>query len=190
MLKDYLEEKVVLKQQNRFLRFFIFLLCLVVIINSYVVFYALKLEKIILVPVGLSKQVTVSSEEADKAYIEEMTKLVMYYAFSYTPENVGWQFMRLLDMFVPDVYPKYKSAFSKIAKDVKEAGVTSSFYVTRIEYEPVKKKILVEGQLYQWVKDKKFVTDDYKRYILGYDIRYGKFFLTSFEECVQDCRLY
>jgi len=189
MLKDYLEEKVFLKQQNRFLRFFVFLLCVSFIINSYVVFHVSKSQKVILVPVGLSRQVAVSSERADQAYIEEMAKLVMYHALSYTPQNVEWQFRKLLDLFAPEVYSKYESTFMRLAKDVKEAGVTSSFYITSIEYDLTRKKILVSGYLYQWLQDKKFVTDEYKYYFLDYDIRYGKFMLEGFEECTQNCRL-
>jgi len=189
MLKDYLEEKVFLRQQNRFLRFFIFLLCISFIINSYIVFRTLKLQKTILVPVGLSRQVIVSSEEVDQAYIEEMTKLIVYHALSYTPQSVEWQFKKLLDLFAPEAYPKYEGAFMRLAKDVKETGVTSSFYITSIEYDLVRKRILVGGYLYQWLQDKKFVTDDHKYYFIDYDVRYGKFMLTGFEECTQNCKL-
>ena len=187
MLKDYLEEKVYLKQQNRFLRFFIFLLCLALISSSLVIIHVMKMQKVILVPVGLSRKVAVSSEKADEAYIEEMTKLVVYYALSYTPQNVEWQFTKLLELFTPDVYPEYKKTFTSLAEDVKSTGVTSSFHVTGIKYNPAKKKILVTGYLYQWTKDKKFISDSLRRYILSYDVRHGKFMLTGFRECVKNC---
>ena len=189
MLKDYLEEKVYLKQQNRFLRFFIFLLCLALISSSLVIIHVVKMQKVILVPVGLSRKVAVSSEEVDEAYIEEMTELVMCYALNYTPQNVEWRFTRLLELFTPDVYPEYRKTFTGLAGDVKSTGVTSSFHITGIKYNPAKKKILVEGYLYQWTKDKRFISDSLKRYILGYDVHHGKFMLTGFRECVKNCGL-
>lgn len=189
VLKDYFEEKVYLKQQNRFLRFFIFLLIFALVVNSLVTFYAIKNEKTILVPVGLSQTVSFSEKSPDDKYIEEIVKYVSYLAFCYTPLTVDSQFADLLSLFTPDKYSSYKTTFEKIKENVKTAGVSSFFQVTGIKINRGTRKILVTGNLQQWTQDRKFISDETRNYIIDYTFNHGKFMIIDLYECKENCAI-
>jgi len=189
MLKDYFEERVKLKQQNRFLRFFIFLLIMAVVINSFVTFYSLKYERVILVPVSLSREVTFSESTPDPAYIEEIVKFIMYLALNYSPATVEDQFSDLLKYFTPDRYPEYKKAFLTLSENVKTAGVSSFFQITGIKVNPKTRKILVSGILEQWTQDKKFIENSQRFYLIDYTFDHGKFMIREFKECKEQCQV-
>jgi len=183
MLGDYLEEKVYLKKQNRFYRLAITLLIVCLLFNGFITYYAIKSEKVVLVPYGLSETVSVSDKDIDNAYLEEFIKFVMYCAFSYTPETVSYQFDRLLSVFTPETYAKYKTTFSEMEKDVLSGNISSSFIVTHIKINKTTRKVLVTGILNQWTRESLVVKNEERKYIIEYDIRHGRLFVKELVMC-------
>ena len=187
MIKDYFEEKLVLKQQNRFYRFLIFILILAVILETAVTFFAVKYQRTVIIPAGLSQSVEVSDYHYDDRYIQEMVKYVTYLALCYNPQTIDSQFSSLLSLFSPDRYPSYKSIFLRIADNAKIANVSSFYQVTGMKINRNTNTVLVSGVLQQWTQDKKFVTDEVRHYIIRFRINYGKFILLDFQECKENC---
>ncbi len=183
MLKDYLEEKVYLKQQNRFYRMFLFFMVLALIISTLVTYYAIKQEKVVLVPPSLSRTVEISGNKPSSSYLEEMVGYIFYLALNYVPETIDWQMENLLELFDSDTYSTYKQVFSRYAEDVKATGTSSSFVVTNIKVYPERRKIVVNGILNQWTRDRKFLTNDQRSYVIEYSFKYGRFYLKEFKEC-------
>lgn len=190
MLKEYLEEKAYIKQQNRFYRLMIIILIFALFCSFGVTYYAIKNEKVVLVPMSLSREVSVSEKNLDPFYLEEVVKYISYLAFNYTPETIDWQVNVLLRYFAPEVYSNYKQILYKLVEDVKAAKVSSLFVVSDIKVNPQKRKILVSGTLQQWTREKVFIANEMRRYILGYDIKFGRFYLTELKECKdQECNI-
>jgi len=190
VLGEYFEEKAYLKRQNRFYRLVIFLLIICIMISWIITYYAIRSEKVVLVPYGLSQQVSVSERDVDNAYLEEFIKFVMYCAFSYTPETVRFQFGRLLVTFSPSSYAKYKKIFDDMAKDVETGGISSSFVVTSIRVNKVMKRAVVTGFMNQWSRENLVVKNEQRRYLLDYEVNQGRIYVKELMLCTgNECNI-
>lgn len=181
--KDYIEEKAILKEHNRYLKFLFFLLFIAFIANAAALFYAISNERVILVPLTLNKPVEVSGKSADDEYLAEFSRHVAYLALTYSPETVDFQFQELLKLVSPSKYVEMKQAFDKIAQDVKTAKISSAFYVNHIKINHTLRKMLLSGFLDQWMMDRKIVNNERRFYLIEYEVVGGRIYLKNISEC-------
>ncbi|MGB9811626.1 MAG: type IV conjugative transfer system protein TraE [Dictyoglomus turgidum] len=181
-LKKYLEEKANYAMSNRILRFFVIVIGVAFIVQSFVMYTLWKSQKVILVPPNLSSQAYISGSDASQEYLRAMARYVMTLGFCYSPGTVRSQLNDLLKLFSPEEFPSYKQVFYKIASDSEAAAVSSSFFVSKIEVDKDSKEITVTGVLNQWTQDKKFITDEVRTYKLRYAIQDGMFLLKELKE--------
>ncbi|MEM5854807.1 MAG: type IV conjugative transfer system protein TraE [Candidatus Aenigmatarchaeota archaeon] len=181
--KDYLEEKAVLKEHNKFLRFLFFLLFIAFIANASVTFYVVNNEKVVLIPLTLERPTEISGKRADDHYLAEFTRHVVYLALNYSPETIDFQVQELLKLVLPARYTEMKQNFERIAQDVKTAKVSSAFFINHIKINHNTRKILVSGFFDQWVMDRKVVTNERRSYVIDYEIVSGRLYLKDIREC-------
>lgn len=180
--KKYISEKANYAAANRVLRFFVVVVGLAVIFNSLVTYYLFTSNKVILVPPQLSTQVFVSGKDASDEYLETVARYICQLAFNYNPGNVRGQLSDLLKLVSPESFPVYQKAFYDLADRVEAGGVSSSFFVQKVTVKKTDRTMVVHGILNQWTRDKKFITDEPKRYIIHYSIRSGLFYIVDLKE--------
>jgi conjugal transfer pilus assembly protein TraE len=106
-----------------------------------------------------------------------MARYVMILTTTYSPSTARSQFSDFLKLVAPERFAEYKKVFYDLADKSETGNVSSSFFVSLVKVDRVKKELIVQGILNQWTQDKKFITDEVKSYLIAYDIRDGMFYV-------------
>lgn len=179
LLKKYIEEKTNYAVSNRLLRFFIVVIGLAVIVQSFVMYSLWKSQRTILVPPNITSQAFISGNDASDEYLKAMVRYIMTLTANYTPATARSQFSDFLKIVAPEKFEEHKKVFYELAEKVETGNVSSFYSVTSIQVDREKKEIKVRGVLNQWTQDKKFITDEPKEYLITYDIKDGMFYVKS-----------
>ncbi|WP_028842921.1 TraE/TraK family type IV conjugative transfer system protein [Thermodesulfovibrio yellowstonii] len=180
-IKKYLSEKENYALSIRVMRFFIVVIGVVVLIQSFMTYALYKSQKVVLVPPSLSTQAFVSGSDASDEYLRAMARYVCILALTYSPQNARAQFSEFLKLVNPGVVGEYKKIFYDLADKSETAAVSSSFFISKIEVDRQARKMIVTGVLNQWTGDKKFITDEIKKYHIAYSISDGMFYVREFK---------
>lgn len=181
-IKKYLEEKANLALTVRLLKIVTTVLCLALCINSFVLYYIYKNEKVVLVPPSVSTQTFIAGSDASDEYLRAMARYIAQLGLTYTPVTVRTQFNDLLKLFNSQSFPQYKNVFYELAGRVESGNVSSAFYVTKVKVDRANKSLIVVGILNQWTQDKKFITDESRQYLIRYRIDNGFFSILEIKE--------
>lgn len=181
-IKKYLEEKANLALTVRLLKIVVSILAFALCVNSFILYYVYKNERVVIVPPTVSTQVFVSGSDASDEYLIAMARYIAQLGLNYTPAIARVQFNDLLKMFVPQSFPSYKNVFYELAGRVESGNVSSAFYVTRVKVNRDNKTLIVSGVLNQWTQDKKFITDEPRQYMIKYQINNGFFNIIEIKE--------
>lgn len=176
-LKKYIEEKANYAASNRLLRFFVVVIGVAIVIQSFVVYSLWKSQKIVLVPPNITSQAFISGNDASDEYLRAMARYVMALTANYSPGNARSQFSDFLKLVLPERFAEYKKVFYDLADKSETGHVSSSFFVSSVKVDRTKKEIIVQGVLNQWTQDKKFITDEVKSYLISYTINDGMFYV-------------
>ena len=181
--KIFMDEKANTEAANRLLKFIVLVIGGTVLVNSVMIYTVTRHERTILVPAGLNSRVEITDGQASDSYIELMTRYSVGLALNYTPATAREQFGELLNLYSPDAFPEARKAFYSIADTVETAGVTSSFYISRIKVDRVKGLIEVTGLARQFGQDGNALGGEKQtEYELSYRISDGRFMLTGFAD--------
>ena len=181
-LDIFMQKASNLAGENRLLRFFVLVIGIAVLVNSFFVYTSVKHQRTVLVPVGLNSKVEVADSSASDDYLKLMTRYTLGLALNYTPANARQQFGELLSLYSPDIFPEAKKTFYSLADTVETAKATNSFYIQSIHADKDKGVIEVVGLKRQFAEDKRVVDDMQAMYELHYRISDGRFMLTDFRE--------
>jgi conjugal transfer pilus assembly protein TraE len=176
-LKKYMEEKTNYAMSNRILRFFVIVIGIAIIVQSFVMYSLWKSQRTVLVPPNITSQAFISGTDASDEYLRAMARYVMILTTTYSPSTARSQFSDFLKLVVPERFAEYKKVFYDLADKSETGNVSSSFFVSLVKVDRVKKELIVQGILNQWTQDKKFITDEVKSYLIAYDIRDGMFYV-------------
>ena len=181
-LDIFMQKSSNLAGENRLLRFFVIVIGVAVLINSFFVYTSIKHQRTVLVPVGLNNRVEVADSSASDDYLKFITRYAAGLALNYTPATARQQFGELLALYAPDAFPEAKKTFYSLADTVETAKVTNSFYIQQIQVERERGVIVVTGLKRQFAEDRKVIDDLQAVYELSYRISDGRFMLTDFRE--------
>lgn len=176
-LKKYMEEKTNYAMSNRILRFFVIVIGIAIIVQSFVMYSLWKSQRTVLVPPNITSQAFISGVDASDEYLRAMARYVMILTTTYSPSTARSQFSDFLKLVAPERFAEYKKVFYDLADKSETGNVSSSFFVSLVKVDRVKKELIVQGILNQWTQDKKFITDEVKSYLIAYDIRDGMFYV-------------
>ena len=176
-LKKYMEEKTNYAMSNRILRFFVIVIGIAIIVQSFVMYSLWKSQRTVLVPPNITSQAFISGTDASDEYLRAMARYVMILTTTYSPSTARSQFSDFLKLVAPERFAEYKKVFYDLADKSETGNVSSSFFVSLVKVDRVKKELIVQGILNQWTQDKKFITDEVKSYLIAYDIRDGMFYV-------------
>jgi len=176
-LKKYMEEKTNYAMSNRILRFFVIVIGIAIIVQSFVMYSLWKSQRTVLVPSNITSQAFISGTDASDEYLRAMARYVMILTTTYSPSTARSQFSDFLKLVAPERFAEYKKVFYDLADKSETGNVSSSFFVSLVKVDRAKKELIVQGILNQWTQDKKFITDEVKSYLIAYDIRDGMFYV-------------
>ena len=154
---------------------------LLVFLGWFLVLYTknVQREKVILLPPKLTGKVVITDDSASPNYIKSMVDYVVYLATNYTPDTVNSRLKEFLKYVEPSVYEKVKSQIGQISRDVKFYGRTQAFYPKKFVLMKDKNEVIVEGRLVKFYMGK-LMEDGPAKFVVGYRIRNGEFFVTEF----------
>lgn len=169
--------------ENSLLKFFIVVLGIVMVINSFFTYSMARNQKVVMIPPGLDRQAEVSDRNADEAYLRAMTRYALSLMLTSSPANARKQFSELLLLLHPRVYAQRKSEFYDLADRMEKASATSVFIIGDIKFfeDADGKGIEVSGIRRIYASDKQ-IEDGSKTYIMRYTVEQGRFYLLQIAE--------
>jgi len=180
--ETYLGEMGEVKANNRLLKFCIVFLTVATIFNSALTFWALRDQKVILIPPGLDARTNVSAHTLDEAYVSCFSKYVAALAFNYTPLTAQKNFDELLTLYDPAHFAQGSKMFRVLAESViLQTKASSTFFVAKVEVDTGKKRIELKGVRRQFMGDNR-VEDRERTYFIEYTVHNGKFVIVAISQ--------
>lgn len=181
MLFDlYLQKTSNLVGENRLLKFFIVVIGLAVVVNSFYVHKAMNQQRTVIIPIGgLTERIEVQGEVLSDSYLRLMTRYAIGLLMNYTPDRAHSQYSELLEMFSSGAYPEYKERLITLADDIKTTKVSGLFSIQKITSHG--NEIEVSGIKKQFLESS-LVSDEVAAYRIKYEVVNGMFRLVEINE--------
>ena len=165
--------------ENRLLKFVIVILSLTVCFNSFMVYRAVKYQRIVLIPPKMTGTVEFVQGKPTDTYIRDMSRRVVSLATTYSPPTARAQFEELLYYFAPESYPEASKLWYSLAGRIEESQVSSVFYLEKIKL--LDNVIEIFGNLKQLAGDT-LLENSSKTYLINYRLQDGRFYVVSLRE--------
>ena len=169
--------------QNRLLKFCMVAMALAVIFNSFMVFRAVKYQRVILIPPKMTGTVEFVRGQPTDNYLKDMCRRMVNLALTYTPATARSNFSDLLAMYDPKFYPRAEKIWYSLADRVEDSKITSVFYIQRIKVQK-KSSLEITGELRQYTAAGDLFKNQTSIYIIDYRIGDGTMYLQSINEKV------
>jgi len=115
-MKKYLEEKTNCVRSNRLLKFFIIVIGIAIVIQSFVMYSLWKSQRTILVPPNITTQAFISGSDASDEYLIAMARYIMLLTASYNSGTARAQFSDFLKLVVPERFRDCKGSVFRLLK--------------------------------------------------------------------------
>ena len=165
--------------ENRLLKFIIVVLALAVIFNSFMVYRAVKYQRVVLIPPKMTGTVEFVQGRPTDNYTKDLSRRIVNLAATYSPPTARMQFEELLSYYAPESYPEASKAWYSLASRVEESQVSSVFYLEKIKLG--EDDIEIFGNLKQFAGDT-LLENTSKTYLVNYRLQDGRFYIISFKE--------
>lgn len=175
----FLQNTSNLFSQNRLLKFAIAILALAVIFNSFMVYRAVKYQRVVLIPPKMTGTVEFIQGKPTDVYIKDISRRIVNLAASYSPPTARTQFEELLAYFAPEAYPQASKSWYSLAGRIEETQVSSVFYIEKIGVS--EDFIEIFGNFKQYAGDT-LLENISKTYLIDYRMQDGRFHIVSFKE--------
>lgn len=166
--------------ENRLLRSIIIVLALAVIFNSFMVYRAVKYQRVILIPPTMTGTVEFVQGKPTDNYIKDICRRVVNLAATYSPPTARAQFADLLTYFAPESYPAASERWYSLASRVEESQVSSVFYLEKITLTENMMEIF--GNLKQFAAGNTLLENTSKTYLINYRLQDGRLYIVSIKE--------
>ncbi len=182
----YRSEREELIASNQLLKIFVGVIGAANLLALFVcVWLATHHEVVILPPGGLTSKVKIKGGVPNADYLRQMGIYVATLAKTYTPATAKKRFAELLLLADSSAFTKLQNRFDRMATDIVEAAITSSFWPTRIFVKTTKQgkngQIIVIGNYKMWMEDKP-VQSGKVAIVVEYRINWGRFYLRDIRE--------
>jgi len=165
--------------ENRLLKFIIIVLALTVIFNSFMVYRAVKYQRVVLIPPTMTGTVEFVQGRPTDGYTKDLSRKIVNLAATYSPPTARIQFEELLAFYAPESYPEASKAWYSLASRVEESQVSSVFYLLTIKLGD--DDIEIFANLKQFAGDT-LLENASKTYLIHYRLQDGRFYIVSFKE--------
>jgi conjugal transfer pilus assembly protein TraE len=178
-ITSYLQQSSNLFAANQLLRFVVIVLSACLAFTSFMVYRAVRHQKVILIPPHMTGTVEFVQGKPTEGYIHEISQRIINLATTYSPHTARKQFNELMVYYAPESYPEASTLWYSLAGRVEESQVSSVFYTEKITLKD--NRIEVFGDLKQYTGNTR-LENTTRTYWLDYQIRDGRFYLLSFKE--------
>ena len=182
IFKNYLSETGKILKQNALYKFVVLIIGGVTLLNTFMLYYALNHQTIVLIPPGLNSKVTIKGDSVSDEYVKSFSQYLVWLLYSYNPATARNQFNEALTYFLPEKYPAIKKQLYLLADQVETAIVSSVFYIQGIYVDRDRKIINVKGISQKFSQDGKQIEQAQKTVIIGYQVISGRLYATSLRE--------
>ncbi len=165
--------------ENRLLKSMIVALALAVSFNSFMVYRAVKYQRVVLIPPKMTGTVEFVQGKPTDTYLRDVSRRIVTLATSYSPPTARAQFEELLSYFAPESYPDASRLWYSLASRVEESQVSSVYYLEKIKIG--EDFIEIFGNLKQFAGNTP-LDNTSKTYIIRYRLHDGRFYALSFKE--------
>lgn len=165
--------------ENRLLKSVIVVLALAVSFNSFMVYRAVKYQRVVLIPPKMTGTVEFVQGKPTDKYLRDISRRIATLATNYSPPTARAQFEELLSYFAPESYPDASRLWYSLASRVEESQVSSVYYLEKIKIG--EEFIEIFGNLKQFAGNTP-LDNTSKTYIIRYRLQDGRFYAISFKE--------
>ena len=172
--------------ENRLLRFALVVLTVAIIFNSFMVYRAVKYQRVILIPPKMTGTVEFIKGRPTDQYIKDISRRIINLAATYSPATARAQFDELLTYYAPESYPVAQKEWYSLASRVEDSVVSSVFYLESI-------KLKKDSSLEIFGNQRQYATDTLlenggKTYSVKYRLQDGRFYIVSLKEKVTEAQ--
>ncbi len=180
----FLQKASNLYTENRLLKFVIASLSLAVVFNSFMVYRAVRYQRVVLIPPKMTGTVEFVQGKPTDRYVRDLCRRIVNLAATYSPATARAQFDELLSYYAPESYPVASKEWYSLASRIEASQVSSVFYLEKITIEK-NNTLEVFGTLRQFAAGDTPLDNGSKTYLIKYRIRDGRFYLISIKEKVE-----
>ena len=164
--------------ENRFMRFIVAVMSAALIVNSFMVYRAVKYQRVIIVPAKTTSTIEFIQGRPNDVYVKDLVRDVTSLATTYTPALARSQFAAVLASYAPEAYPAASKAWYSLAGEIEDANTSSVFFIQSIDIKSDTAEVF--GSLRQFAGDTPFVNET-RTYLVKYRFLDGRFQILSFE---------
>lgn len=166
--------------ENRLLKFSIVVLALAVVFNSFMVYRAVKYQRVVLIPPKMTGTVEFVQGKPTDQYIKDICRRIINLAATYSPPTARAQFEELLSYYAPESYPNASERWYSLAGRVEDSLVSSVFYMERITLKNDSMELF--GNLQQYASGNTQLVNSSKTYLINYRLQDGRLYVVSIKE--------
>lgn len=181
--KPYPAEIDNLRVNNRFLRIFLSVLLVVILMMTWALLRSMGNERTIIVPPDIHKSFWVNQETVSNEYLEQMAYFITGLMLTVTPETVKYQGDTLMKYVSPEMRGQMKTIIANNADKMTANSASTIFHPATLQFGDSnnKMKVVVTGVLTTFIADKK-INDSSKTYLIAFAYRSGQISLQIFKE--------
>jgi len=183
-VETYLSKFSNVVRENKLLKFGFIILLLITLVNWNEVKNIRKEERLVLMPIGASGNLWVTSENASDDYILFMSRYILHQLGDYTIHTIAEQLNELNKHFAPESFVDAKNQFQSIVEGVSKYGTLAStitFNKNDVLHESSLKKIKIKATKTRYMSGVKTAEEE-KNYVIMYDIRNYRFWIKHIME--------
>ncbi|MEM4066818.1 MAG: TraE/TraK family type IV conjugative transfer system protein [Candidatus Micrarchaeaceae archaeon] len=176
--KIYLNEYRNTIKSNNILKFTLFILLLLILIEGFFIIYSMNTQRTIIVP-NVNGKYIISNSSANETYIKQMSYFLVDLMEDFTPSTVKSNYSEFLNYVAPDVYGKIQADIMANAENYIATDTSSFFAPKTFKMGPNKVVIIGDKRL---VVGNQVVSSQTISIIITYTINQGKYEVTSYVE--------
>jgi len=176
--KIYLNEYRNTIRSNNILKFTLFILLTVIVVEGFFIIYTMNTQRTIVVP-NVSGKYVISKSSANEEYIRQMSYYLVNLMENFQPSTVKANYSEFLNYVAPDVYGSMQSSIMANANNY-IATDTSSYFIPE-GFKMTDDTVYITG-IKRNIVGKQIVTNDDVKITIKYVINQGKFEVESYVE--------
>ena len=138
-----------------------------------------------IVPVTITKALTVSDSQVDGNYLQAMALFFINQRLNVTPETIVANHRLLLSYTTPVFYHTFEQILAQETRQVKADKISSSFFIRSSHTYPAVLRVIVRGLLKRWVGERA-LESVVKTYVLTFHYHGGRLTVATFSELKGD----
>jgi type IV conjugative transfer system protein TraE len=136
----------------KFSRPIIFILLIIVAMQTILIMWSFNYEKIIIVPTNSPENsYWIRNDMVSVDYLERYSRDIVNLGLNISPETVDNQFGNFLTLITPNLRPYLITSLQETAQEIKQNHVSQVFYIDAIKTIPATQTVYIRGFLKKFI---------------------------------------